>query len=40
MKEERLRGDCLPTGRSVLIARFVPAVVAFGGVTDIRVHNY
>jgi hypothetical protein len=26
--------------KSVLIAGFVPAVAAFGGVTDIRVHNY
>jgi hypothetical protein len=27
-----LSGECLLTGRSVLIARFVPAVAAFGGV--------
>lgn len=40
VEEERLCGDCLLTGRSVLTARFVPAVAAFGGVSDIRVHNY
>lgn len=37
--EGLLCGDCLLTGRSMLIARLVPAVAAFGGVCDIRVHN-